>query len=101
MDYLNIAIIGVMVIVFYLFFILPQKKQEEQRNKFIEQLKKGDNIVMLSGLCGRFCYFDDNKVIIEVDDHSRKLEFLRDYINIEKTIEINKPKIVENNKENK
>ena len=29
-------------------------------NKFIEQLKKGDNIVMLSGLCGKFCYFDDN-----------------------------------------
>ena len=101
MDYINIAIIVVMMLVFYLFFILPQKKQEEQRNKFIEELKKGDNIVMLSGLCGKFCHFDGNKVIIEVDDHSRKLEFLREYINIEKTIEINKPIIVENSQDNK
>ena len=97
MDYLNIVIICVMFLVFYIFFILPQKKQEEQRNKFIEQLKKGDNIVMLSGLCGRFSHFDNDRVIIEVDDHNRKLEFLKDYIHIEKTIELNKPIIVENN----
>lgn len=99
MDYINIAIIVVMMLVFYIFFILPQKKQEEQRNKFLEELKKGDDIVMLSGLCGKFCYFNGDKVIIEVDDHSRKLEFLKDYINVDKTIEISKPNIVTNNKD--
>ena len=99
MDYINIAIIVVMMLVFYIFFILPQKKQEEQRSKFLEELKKGDDIVMLSGLCGKFCYFNDNKVTIEVDDHSRKLEFLKDYINVDKTIEISKPNIVTKNKD--
>ena len=99
MDYIDIAIIVVMMLVFYIFFILPQKKQEEQRNKFLEELKKGDDIVMLSGLCGKFCYFNGDKVIIEVDDHSRKLEFLKDYINVDKTIEISKPNIVTNNKD--
>ena len=65
------------------------------------ELKKGDNLVMLSGLCGKFCHFNGNKVVIEVDDHCRKLEFLKEYINIEKTIEINKPVIIENNQNNK
>ena len=88
MDYLNIVIVVVIFLSFYIFFIIPQKREQEKNKFVINNLKKGDKIVMISGLCCKFCYFVDDIVVVEVDGHGRTLEFLKDSILFERTREL-------------
>ena len=67
MDYLNIIIIVVIFLSFYVFFIIPQKREQENNKLLLNKLKKGDDLVMISGLCCKFSYFHDDFVVVEVD----------------------------------
>ena len=55
----------------------------------MKNLKKGDNVITIGGLCGTIYQANDKKIIIETHDHS-KLEFLKNYISIEETMNANK-----------
>ena len=55
----------------------------------MKNLKKGDNVITVGGLCGTIYQVNDKKFIIETHDHS-KLEFLKNYISIEETMNANK-----------
>lgn len=87
MDYFNIFLAIASAIIFYLFFIIPQKKNKSRDKEFIDNLKKGDDIVLQNGLCGKFLHFDNGKIIIEINN-GVKLEFLKEALYISKSIEI-------------
>ena len=87
MDYLNIGLLVISVITFYLFFLLPQKKDKLKEKEFFNNLKKGDEIVLKNGLCGRFLHFDNDKIVIEINSGLR-LEFLKESIYVSKSLEI-------------
>ena len=55
----------------------------------MKNLKKGDNVKNKKSLCGTIYQVKDKKIIIETHDHS-KLEFLKNYISIEETMNANK-----------
>ncbi|MET0394734.1 MAG: preprotein translocase subunit YajC [Chitinophagaceae bacterium] len=44
--------LGLMIVVFWLFFIRPQAKRAKNQKKFIEDLQKGDKIVTIAGIHG-------------------------------------------------
>ena len=58
-----VAIIGV----FYFFMIRPQQKKQKDQKNFVENLKKGDNVVTVGGLHGRVASVDGPTITLEVD----------------------------------
>jgi preprotein translocase subunit YajC len=45
--------LGLMIVVFWLFFIRPQAKKAKQQKTFIENLQKGDRVVTIAGIHGK------------------------------------------------
>ncbi|MEY3417382.1 MAG: hypothetical protein RL060_1494 [Bacteroidota bacterium] len=85
-DYTQIAMIGLILIVFYFFMIRPQQTKAKQQNKFREALKKGDTVVTIGGLHGKIVEFsDDNESVIVEVDRTVKLKFERSAISMEAT----------------
>ena len=48
----SIIFMGMIILVFWLFFIRPQAKKQKQQKKFIEDLQKGEKIVTIAGIHG-------------------------------------------------
>lgn len=89
-DYSNIFLFGFFIVIFYFFVLKPQKKKQAQQQNFLKNLKKGDKIVTVGGLCGTIYETNGDKVVIEVDDHGRKLTFFKSAISseiVEKSVE--------------
>ncbi len=60
-----IVIFGIM----YFLIIRPQKRKEVSHRKFLEEMKKGDEVVTQSGVYGRIAGITDKVVTLEVADH--------------------------------
>jgi preprotein translocase subunit YajC len=48
----NVGFIGVMVVLFYLLLIRPQQMRFKEHSAMLGQLKKGDKVVLQSGMIG-------------------------------------------------
>ena len=62
----NYGMIMLMLIVVWFFFFRPQAKRQKQQAKFIDEIKKGDEVVTNSGLIGRINKIEDNIVTIDI-----------------------------------
>ncbi len=70
--------LGLMILVFWMFFIRPQAKSAKNQKMFIENLGKGDKIVTIAGIHGTINKVnDDGTLNIEISPGS--------YIKIEKS----------------
>lgn len=58
-------------VVFYFLLIRPQQKRAKQQKLFIENLKKGDEVVTSGGLYGKITGITDNTVTIEIAEKVR------------------------------
>jgi len=58
-------------VVFYFLLIRPQQKKAKQQKQFIENLKKGDEIVTSGGLYGKITGITDTTVTIEIAEKVR------------------------------
>jgi preprotein translocase subunit YajC len=88
---LNFIFLGLMIVVFWLFFIRPQAKKAKQQKTFIENLQKGDKVVTIAGIHGIVNRInDDGTISLEINPGSYiKLE--RSAISMEWTTQLNKP----------
>src|SRR5919107_4716998 len=69
---------GLMILVFWLFFIRPQAKKAKQQKTFIENLQKGDKVVTIAGIHGTINKVnEDGTLMLEINPGS--------YIKIEKS----------------
>lgn len=50
--WMNMVLLGGMILVFWLFMIRPQAKKAKEAKKFQENLAKGDKIVTIAGIHG-------------------------------------------------
>ena len=58
-----------MIAVIYFIVLRPMSRQEKDRKKRIETLKKGDQIVLQGGILGRISNLDDPKIaVVEIAD---------------------------------
>lgn len=54
--------------IFYFLIIRPQKRKEQTHRKFLESLKKGDEVVTQSGIYGRITGVAEQVVTLEIAD---------------------------------
>ncbi|MCE1273031.1 MAG: preprotein translocase subunit YajC [Chlorobiaceae bacterium] len=73
-------------IVFYFFMIRPQQKKQKDREKLLDDIKRGDRVVTIGGIHGTVAGIETEKktVLVQVADNV-KIKFERSAIaNIEK-----------------
>lgn len=66
-GYTQFIMLGGMVAIFYFFFIRPQQKKAKETKKFIEAIKKGDDVVTMGGIHGKVVSVEDLTVTLDVD----------------------------------
>lgn len=64
---MNFVMLGLMAVIFYVFFIRPQQKKQKDQKKFTEEVKKGDQVVTLGGIHGKILSLDDATITLEID----------------------------------
>ena len=75
-----VAIIGV----FYFFMIRPQQKKAKDQKKFIDEIKKGEDVVTIAGIFGRVAEIEGDTIILEVERGGR-IKMLKSGISMEST----------------
>ncbi len=66
-----------MILIFAIFYVLvfrPQKKEQQDKKKMRETLKKNDQVVTVGGLHGTVVLVKEKTVVVRVDDNV-KIEF--------------------------
>ena len=68
-DWTFWLMIGLMLVVMYLFMWRPESKRRKDMQKFRDGLKKGDKIVTAGGIYGVVKEIKDTSLLIEVDSN--------------------------------
>lgn len=83
--------LGLMIVVFWLFFIRPQAKKAKQQKSFIENLGKGEKVVTIAGIHGVINKVnEDGTISLEINPGSY-IKIEKSAISMEWTSQINKP----------
>lgn len=61
----------VMVAVMYVLMIRPERKKQSDHATFLSSLKRGDEVVLTSGIIGRIEKIEDRALTLEVADKVR------------------------------
>jgi preprotein translocase subunit YajC len=87
---IQFVFLGLMILVFWLFFIRPQAKKAKTQKEFINNLQKGDRVVTIAGIHGKINKIeDDGTVSLEINPGSY-IKIERSAISMEWTNQINK-----------
>jgi preprotein translocase subunit YajC len=63
---LQLAPILLMVVLFYFMLIRPQQKRAKEHQAMLGNLKRGDNVVLSSGVLGKIVRVEDKEVGVEI-----------------------------------
>ena len=63
---MQIAPILLMVVLFYFMLIRPQQKRAKEHQIMLSNLKRGDNVVLSSGMLGKIVRVEDKEVGLEI-----------------------------------
>ena len=86
----TLIMMGMMILVFWLFMIRPQAKKAKEQKKFITNLQKGDKIVTIAGIHGTVNKVnEDGTLMLEVSPGSY-LKIEKQAISQEMTANVNK-----------
>lgn len=89
-QWVSLAMMGGIILVFWLFMIRPQAKKAKEQKKFIDNLQKGDKVVTIAGIHGTVNKVnDDNTLQLEVNPGSY-IKIERSAISLEWSAAINK-----------
>lgn len=77
---------GVLILVFYLFLLRPQKKQEKAQKQLQDSLQVGDEIVTNGGIVGIVVSIKEDTVVIETGSDRSKVRIKRWAIQSNQTI---------------
>ena len=80
-NMLNLLLLGIMVVFFILFFIMPQQKRFKQHREMIDALKKGDKVLTTSGFIATIEKIEEgsNEVVLDLG-HGTKVSAYRSSI---------------------
>jgi preprotein translocase subunit YajC len=59
------------MVVFYVFMILPQTRKNKKAKKFLEELKKGDKVVTTGGIHGKVIGMTDKVITIQCEGETK------------------------------
>ena len=63
----SLILFGGVALVFYFFMIRPQQKKQKEQKKFIEEIKRGDQVVTVGGIHGKVLTVEDDTLTLEID----------------------------------
>lgn len=63
----QVFLFGSIILIMYFFMIRPQQKKQKESKKFIEEIKKGDEVVTIGGLHGKVSSVEGDAVMLELD----------------------------------
>lgn len=68
-NFMMLGLFVVLIAITYFGMIRPQKKQQQKRMEMMDQLKKGDRVVLVDGLHGKIDSINnkDKTVVIDAD----------------------------------
>jgi preprotein translocase subunit YajC len=95
-GWVTIAMLVLMLAVFYFFLYRPQKKQEKQINDMRNSLEVGDEITTIGGIIGKVISIKEETVMIETGNEKNKIRILRSAI---KSIDVKASDIAEEERE--
>ncbi len=68
-------------VIFYFLLIRPQQKRQQETQKMVESLKKGDKVVTAGGVIGTVTSLQNDYVVIKVgENENTKMEVLKSAI---------------------
>ena len=65
--------------VFYIFIIMPRKKQEKKHKEMMETLRRGEKVVTIGGIRGEVSRIKEESVTLKVNENI-EIEFLKSAI---------------------
>lgn len=68
--------LGVFILIFYVFLIMPRKKEEKRHKTLLEEMKKGDKVVSIGGINGVVARIKDDTVVLKLNENT-EVEFLK------------------------
>lgn len=74
---MTIGMLVVMVAVFYFMIIRPQKKQEKETAKMLDELTPGDTISTVGGIIGVVLKVKDDMVLIETGADRTRIQIAK------------------------
>ena len=83
--------LGLMILVFWMFFIRPQAKKAKNQKTFIQNMGKGDKIVTIAGIHGKVNKVNDDSTLELETSPGSYIKIERSAISMEWTANINKP----------
>ncbi len=86
----TLILMGLMVVVFWMFMIRPQAKKAKQQKNFINNLQKGDKIVTISGIHGTINKVNDDSTIMLETSPGSYIKIEKSAISMEWTANLNK-----------
>ena len=89
-PYFTFVFMGMIILVFWLFFIRPQAKKQKQQKTFIENLNKGDKIVTIAGIHGKINKVNDDGTIELETSPGSYIKIEKSAISLEWTNQLNK-----------
>ena len=70
------------LLIFMFFSMNSKKKQDRQKQKMIDEMKRGDRIQTIGGILGTVVEVRDGEVLVKVDEsNNTKIKFSRSAIN--------------------
>ena len=66
-----------LIVIMYFMLIRPQKKRERQVNEMRSNLRVGDDIITIGGICGKIGKTKEDSIIIQVGADKLKFEMMR------------------------
>ena len=73
----TIAMLAIMVVLFYFFLIRPENKKKKELEKMRSELSVGDQITTIGGIIGTVCAVKEESIVIETRADRVRVEFAK------------------------
>jgi preprotein translocase subunit YajC len=81
-----------LLIVFFVFIILPPITRSKNEKKFVSSLRRGTRVITKSGMYGKVFEINDKDDSCIIETQAGKIKFDRQAISMDLTQKLNKPK---------
>ncbi len=86
----TLILMGLMILVMWMFMIRPQAKKAKQQKQFINDLQKGDKIVTIAGIHGTINKVNDDETLSIETSPGSYIKIEKSAISLEWTTNVNK-----------
>ncbi len=70
-SYGFIIVLIAMFAIFYLLILRPQRRRQNEHQRLVDELQKGDKVITIGGIYGEIDSVGDYDVILKIEDGTR------------------------------